>query len=76
VFHTYYEEVYYPGEVEDVDVVVHQIDVWSTKEHGKLLWVGKAETYDPASNKETSDSAIQTVVKELSQQGMIPEKKA
>ncbi|HET9887755.1 MAG TPA: hypothetical protein VFR10_09590, partial [bacterium] len=47
VFHTYYEEVYYPGEVEDVEVVVHQVDLWSTKDKGKLLWVGKAETYDP-----------------------------
>jgi len=76
VFHTYYEEVYYPGSVEDVEVVVHQVDVWSTKDQGKLLWVGKAETYDPESNKETSDSAIQTVVKELTEQGMIPAKKA
>jgi len=76
VFHTYYEEVYYPGSVEDVEVVVHQVDVWSTKDQGKLLWVGKAETSDPESNKETSDSAIQTVVKELTEQGMIPAKKA
>jgi NADPH-dependent curcumin reductase CurA len=68
--------VYYPGSVEDVEVVVHQVDVWSTKDQGKLLWVGKAETYDPESNKETSDSAIQTVVKELTVQGMIPAKKA
>jgi hypothetical protein len=76
VFHTYYEEVYYPGDVEDVEVVVHQIDVWSTKENGKLLWVGKAETYDPSSNQETSEDAIHAVAKELAKQGLIPEKKA
>lgn len=75
VFHTYYEDVYYPGYVEEVQVVVHQIDLWSTKEKGKLLWVGKAETYDPSSNKETSEEAIQRVVKELAEQGLIPEKK-
>jgi hypothetical protein len=74
VFHTYYEEVYYPGYVEDVDVVVHQIDVWSTKEGGKLLWVGKAETYDPTSNKQMSDSAIKRVAKELADQGLLPER--
>ena len=75
VFHTYYEDVYYPGYVEEVQVVVHQIDVWTTKESGKLLWVGKAETYDPSSNKETSEEAIQRVVKELAEQGLIPDKK-
>ena len=75
VFHTYYEEVYYPGYVEEVEVVVHQIDVWSTKEKGKLLWVGKAETYDASSNKEMSESAIDNVVKELADQGLIPERK-
>jgi len=76
VFHTYYEDVYHPGYVEDVKVVVHQVDVWSTKDKGKLLWMGKVETYDPSSNKETSEDAIHTVSKELAERGMIPEKKA
>jgi len=74
VFHTYYEEVYYPGYIEDVDIIVHQIDVWSTKEGGKLLWVGKAETYDPTSNKQMSESAIKRVAKELADQNLVPDK--
>jgi hypothetical protein len=76
VFHTYYEEVYYPGYVEDVEVVVHQIDVWSTADRGRLLWVGKAETYAPSSNQETNESVVKQVVDELADQGFLSEKKA
>lgn len=70
-YNTYYYEVYHPAEAVPEKVVRHEIDLWSTGDHGKIIWAATTETIDPNSVQDVSREASQVIIPELENQQLI-----
>jgi len=69
-----YADVIQPGYVDTLKTVRHEINLWSTKEGGLLIWAGTGEMLDPGSRETVMDEISGLIVPELSRQGLIPKK--
>ena len=74
-YRTYYVDVYHPGYVEVEHIVRHRVDVWSTRDKGRLLWTAEGRTVDPSSSAEVIKEITAVVVPELEKNGIIAKKK-
>jgi len=66
-----YRRVYEPGYVETDRVVRYEINVWSTREPGRLVWTGTTESVDPTSVEQVSREISAKIVPELQEQGVL-----
>jgi hypothetical protein len=67
-----YQEVDHPSYVDTEKVARHSVDVWTTGNGGRLVWSGTTETVDPTSPQMVQQNVVNTVISELSNQGIIP----
>ena len=74
-YYVRYEREYHAGATDTSKVVRHEVNVWTTKEGGRMIWAGTGSVLDPASSKAVNDEIISLVVPELANQGIIPERK-
>jgi hypothetical protein len=74
-YFTHYRDVYYPGYTETEKVFRHEVNVWTTKDGGRLIWSGTGEVLNPNSSKDVNAQIIKLIVPELARQGIIPAKK-
>jgi len=70
-FITYYRDVYHPSYVDTETVDVRSIDVWETKDKGRLVWSGTSNTSDASATEIVPHGLIKLVLKELTHSGMI-----
>jgi hypothetical protein len=73
-YHTIYREVYEPGYSDTLKIMRHDINLWSTKEGGQLVWAGTGETLDPSSREEVRSEITGLIIPELVRQGIIATK--
>lgn len=66
-----YQTVYQPGYVDRDEIVRVRIDVWSTDNHGTLVWTGTTESIDPTSTDQMRKEIIKLIVPELRRTGVI-----
>lgn len=71
-YYTIYREVYEPGYSDTLKVMRHDIELWSTKENGQLVWAGTGETLDPSSREAVRKEITELIIPELARQGIIP----
>ena len=71
-YFTYYHTEEVPGFTESELTSRHQVNVWSTKEGGGLVWSGTGEIVDPASGQSINHEIAELIVPELANQGVIP----
>lgn len=71
-YRTYYVEVEHPGEVQVERIIRHRVDVWSTKEGGRLLWTAEGRSVDPTSSSDVNKEITGNVMPELEKSGIIP----
>jgi hypothetical protein len=71
VYYNYYRRVYEPGYVETDRVVRYEINLWSTREPGRLVWTGTTESVDPKSVQEVSEEIGEKIIPELEAQGVL-----
>jgi hypothetical protein len=71
-YRVYYRRVREPGYVETDRYVRHQIDVWTTREGGRLVWTGLGSVVDPSSGDDVRNQVIRRVVPELASQKLLP----
>jgi hypothetical protein len=70
-YYTYWREIHHPGYTETERIVIHQVDVWSTKDGGRLVWTGNARTLDPNSSEVVSKEITSLVIPELMKKGLL-----
>jgi hypothetical protein len=73
-YYTIYKEVNEPGYADTLKTVRHEINLWSTKEGGQLIWAGTGEMLDPGSREAVRNEITGLIVPELTRQGIIPAK--
>jgi hypothetical protein len=73
-YYTIYREVYEPGFSDTLRIMRHEINLWSTKESGQLVWAGTGETLDPSSREAVRNEITDLIIPELARQGIIPTK--
>ena len=71
VYYNYYRRVYEPGYVETDQVVRYEINLWSTRDPGRLVWTGTTESVDPTSVEQVSREISAKIVPELQEQGVL-----
>ncbi len=47
-YYTYYRQVYHAGYTDVGKVARHEVNVWTTREGGRLVWAGTSEILDPS----------------------------
>jgi len=74
-YRTYWVDVMHPGYV-DTDVTVrHEVELWSMRDGGRLVWTAIGESVNPSSATEVNHDITHNVVPELEKQGLIPRKR-
>ncbi len=73
-YYTIYREVTEPASSDTLKIMRHEINLWSTKENGQLVWAGTGETLDPTSREEVRGEITGLIIPELARQGLIPTK--
>jgi hypothetical protein len=71
-YYTIYREVYEPAFSDTLKIMRHEIELWSTKETGQLVWAGTGETLDPSSREAVRKEITDLIIPELARQGIIP----
>lgn len=71
VYYNYYRRVYEPGYVENDQVVRYEINLWSARDSGRLVWTGTTESVDPMSVEQVSREISSKIVPELEEQGVL-----
>ncbi len=71
-YQTYYADVEEPGYVEAEEVVRHRVDLWSTENDGQMVWTATSNSIDPTSARAVNREVVHRVVRELTEQGIIP----
>ncbi len=74
-FVTYYRDIVYPGYFDSTKVDIRTIDVWATKEEGRMIWSGTSQTPEPNSMEEARSEIVKLVMTELTRQGIIAGKR-
>jgi hypothetical protein len=70
-FVTYYGGIQYAGYVDSQKVDIRAIDVWTTKNEGRLIWSATSETPEPNLVQEARPDIVKLVMSELTKNGMI-----
>ncbi len=73
-YRTHWVDVMHPGYVEEEVTVRHEVELWSMREGGRLVWTAVGETVNPSSQTEVTRDIAKNVVPELERQRFIPEK--
>ena len=71
VYYNYYRRVYEPGYVENDQIVRYEINLWSARDSGRLVWTGTTESVDPMSVEQVSKEISSKIVPELAEQGVL-----
>ena len=71
-YYTYYRQVHQPGYTDTSHVARHEFNLWTTKEGGRLVWVGTGEVSDPASTPAVREQITKMIVPELAREKLIP----
>jgi F0F1-type ATP synthase membrane subunit c/vacuolar-type H+-ATPase subunit K len=74
-YRTYWVDVMHPGYVEENITVRHNVELWSMREQGNLVWSAVGETVNPSAPTEVTHDIAHNVVPELERQGFIPRKR-
>lgn len=74
LYETHYRRVRHPDYIETETVVRHEVNFWSTKDGGRLIWAGTGEVIDPASSQAVNHEITKRILPELERQGLIPPK--
>lgn len=74
-YRTYWVDVMQPGYVEEEVTVRHEVELWSMREGGRLVWTAIGESVNPGSATEVNHDITHNVVPELEKQGFIPPKR-
>ena len=70
-FVTYYRDIEHAGYVDSQKVDIRTIDVWSTKNEGKLIWSATSKAPEPNSVQTVRSDIVKLVMSELTKQGVI-----
>ena len=73
-YSTFYRDVQEPGYTDTSKVVRHEVDVFTTKDGGSLVWAGTGEMINPSSREAVRSEITGLFVPELARQGIIPSK--
>ena len=71
-YRTYWVDVMHPGYVEEEVTVRHEVELWSMREGGRMVWTAVGESVNPGSPSEVTHDITHNVVPELEKQGFIP----
>jgi hypothetical protein len=74
VYRTYYQEVTVPGYTEVDRIVRIEVDLWTTKAPGRLVWSGTTELMNPSSGNHVREEVTEKIVPELAKLGLVPKK--
>ncbi|HYJ34091.1 MAG TPA: hypothetical protein VE326_12845 [Candidatus Binatia bacterium] len=74
-YRTYWVDVMHPGYVEENITVRHDVELWSMRQGGTLVWSAVGETVNPSAPTEVTHDIAHNVVPELERQGFIPRKR-
>jgi hypothetical protein len=72
-YQTYYKEVQVPGYTETDLAARHEVDVWTTKGEGGMVWAGTGRVVESGAGSTVNDEIAELIVPELQRQGIIPE---
>ncbi len=70
-FVTYYKEVEHAGYVDSQKVDIRGIDVWTTKNEGRMIWSATSKTPEPSSVEEGRPEIVKLVISELTRRNII-----
>ncbi len=73
-YYTVWVDVTHPGYTESETVARNQIDLWSTRDRGRLVWSGVSERLDPNDYNALSRSIAKHAIPEWIDQGLVPPK--
>jgi len=74
-YYTYYQEVQVPGYTETDKAARHEVNVWTTKDGGGLIWAGTGQVVESGAGSSVNDEIAELIVPELERQGIIPKEK-
>jgi hypothetical protein len=70
-FMIYYRDIGQSGNVDSQKVDIRTIDVWATKNEGRMIWSATSKTPEPNSIQEVRPEIVKLVMSELTKQRMI-----
>ncbi len=70
-FITYYRFIQHAGTIDSQKVSIRVIDVWATKDAGRLIWSGTSKTPEPNSMEEVRPEIVKLVMSELTDRGIV-----
>ena len=70
-YDTYFRQYYTPGYVERQKVVRYQVEMWSARDDGQIVWAGTSESIDPSSAVAVGREVGRLIVPELVKQRII-----
>jgi hypothetical protein len=74
-YQTYYKEVQVPGYTETEKAARHEVDVWTTKDEGGMVWSGTGRVVESGAGSSVNDEIADLIIPELQRQGIIPEER-
>jgi hypothetical protein len=72
---TYYREVQVPGYSEADVAARHEVDVWTTKGDGGMVWSAVGRVVQEGASSSVNDEIAGLIVPELEDEGIIPKEK-
>ena len=70
-FITYYRDVEHAPVIDSEKVIIRIIDVWATKDDGRMIWSGTCKSPEPYSSQDVRPEIIDLVMAELTGQRII-----
>jgi hypothetical protein len=74
-YHSYYQEVQVPGYTETDVAARHEVNVWTTKGDGGMVWAGTGRVVEPSAGSSVNGEIAELIVPELEDQGIIPKER-
>lgn len=74
-YQTYYREVQVPGYTETEKAARHEVEVWTTKDEGGMVWAGTGRIVESGVGSSVNDEIVGLIVPELEDQGIIPKER-
>ena len=68
---SYFRDVEYAAYIDSQKVDIRAIDIWTTKNGGKMIWSATSKTPEPNSVHEVRPEIVKLVMSELTQHGII-----
>ena len=73
--YTTWQDVAVPATMDTTEVVNYQTNVWSTSEHGRLVWSAMSHTTDAFSVQLIQYQTESLILPEMAKSGLLPKKK-